>query len=185
VCTARVTNFFRARRRCSSLGRVLCVVVAPLLFLTEVQAVPSSLTKIVSRPAFVYPVMGPRLSSDFGKRKHPVLKSTRHHHGVDLAAPEQSPIRAIAGGQVIYADPYAGYGNLVVVRHDDGMTSHYGHCRTIKVSIGQRVKPGQMIATVGSTGISTGPHLHFEIRVDGQPRDPELFLPGLASAAEG
>ncbi len=168
----------------ASMVRTLCVIAAGLL-VADAQAVPSSLTKVVSRPAFVYPVMGPRLSSDFGKRKHPKLKSVRHHHGVDLAAPEQSPIRVIGGGQVIYADPYAGYGNLVVVRHDDGMTSHYGHCRTIKVTIGQRVKAGQIIATVGNTGISTGPHLHFEIRVGGQPRDPELFLPGLATEAEG
>jgi murein DD-endopeptidase MepM/ murein hydrolase activator NlpD len=184
VCTAPVTE--RVRRD-SSRAWIICKLslIAAALVVTDAYGVPSSLTKVVSRPAFVYPVMGPRLSSDFGKRKHPKFKSVRHHHGVDLAAPEQSPIRAIGGGQVIYADPYAGYGNLVVVRHADGMTSHYGHCRTIKVTIGQRVKPGQMIATVGSTGISTGPHLHFEIRVSGEPRDPELFLPGLATEAEG
>ena len=147
-------------------------------------AIPASVAT-ASRATFVYPLMGPRLSSDYGKRKHPILKSTRHHHGVDLAAPEQSPIRAIAGGQVMYADPFGGYGNLIVVRHDGGMTSHYGHCRGFKVKIGQRVKAGQIIGTVGNTGISTGPHLHFEIRVAGEPRDPENFLPGLAAAAEG
>jgi murein DD-endopeptidase MepM/ murein hydrolase activator NlpD len=184
VCTVRPTEVPKGNQPLPWLLHGLCAVAASFV-IAEAYAVPSSMTKIVSRPAFVYPVMGPRLSSDFGKRKHPVSRSIRHHHGVDLAAPEQSPIRAIAGGVVIYADPYAGYGNLVVVRHDDGMTSHYGHCRSINVTIGRRVKPGQMIGTVGSTGISTGPHLHFEIRVAGEPRDPELFLPGLASEAEG
>lgn len=165
----------------------LLTLVAPLSLAVagEAYATPASLTTIVQKPAFVYPVMGPRLSSDFGKRKHPVYKSTRHHHGVDLAAPEHSPIRAIGAGQVIYADPYAGYGNVVVVRHHDGSTSHYGHCHLIKVKTGQRVKAGQIVGTVGSTGISTGPHLHFEIRIGGEPRDPELFLPGLAEKAAG
>jgi murein DD-endopeptidase MepM/ murein hydrolase activator NlpD len=86
---------------------------------------------------------------------------------------------------VIYADPYAGYGNLVVVRHRDGLTSHYGHCESIKVKTGQQVKPGTVIGTVGSTGISTGPHLHFEIRRSGEPQDPERYLPGLADEGEG
>ncbi len=182
--TGQPTKSITALRVARPLARTLCGIAA-LLAVGEAYATPATFEKIVSRPAFVYPVMGPRLSSDFGKRTHPVLRSTRHHHGVDLAAPEQSPIRAIASGQVVYADPYAGYGNLVVLRHDDGMTSHYGHCRTIKVTIGQRVRPGQMIATVGNTGISTGPHLHFEIRSGGEPLNPETFLPGLASEAEG
>ncbi len=162
-------------------------VLASALFglrVEEACAVPADAVR-VSRPALVYPLMGPRLSSDFGKRKHPVFRSVRHHHGVDLAAPEASPIRSIAAGQVVFADPYAGYGNLIVIRHENGMTSHYGHCDTIKTSIGARIRPGQIIGTVGSTGISTGPHLHFEIRLNGNPTDPEQLLPGLAEEALG
>ena len=136
--------------------------------------------------AMVYPVMGPRKSSDYGVRSHPKLKTKRHHHGVDLAAPEGSPIRAISSGVVIFADPWGGYGNLVVLKHSDGATtSHYGHCKTLKVKTGQRVMAGKVIATVGSTGISTGPHLHFEVRVWGKPDNPEKFLPGLAEESAG
>ena len=136
--------------------------------------------------SFVYPVMGPRTSSDFGTRKHPINKKIRrHHHGVDLAAPKGSIIRAIATGRVIYSDPLGGYGNLIVIRHSNGLSSHYGHCQQRAVQVGQRVKAGEIIGTVGSTGLSTGPHLHFEIRKDGEPQHPESFLPGLDLPAEG
>lgn len=141
---------------------------------------------LAATPAgFVYPLMGPRMSSDYGKRVHPIKRVTRHHDGIDLAAPRGAPIRAIAGGLVIYADPYAGYGNLIVVQHNNGFTSHYGHCETFRVKTGERIAPGQVIGTVGSTGISTGPHLHFEIRFNGKTYDPERLLPGLADEAEG
>lgn len=135
--------------------------------------------------AFVYPVMGPRMSSDFGTRKHPVRKARRHHDGIDLAAPIGAPIRAIANGQVMYADPHGGYGKYIVVRHADGFTSHYGHCDKVEVAPGQRVTAGQIIGTVGSSGVSTGPHLHFEIRRDGTPHHPEAYLPGLDDQSAG
>ena len=129
--------------------------------------------------------MGPRMSSDFGLRNHPIRKHRAHHHGVDLAAPQGAPIRVIAAGQVVYADPLGGYGKVVVVKHAAGLTSHYGHCQSIGVSIGQVVKPGDILGTVGSTGLSTGPHLHFEIRQDGKPQNPEKYLPGLDAPAAG
>ena len=135
--------------------------------------------------AFVYPVMGPRMSSDFGLRKHPIKKARRHHDGIDLAAPVGAPIRAIANGQVIYADPHGGYGKYIVIRHQNGITSHYGHCDTMKVTPGHSIAAGEIIGTVGSSGASTGPHLHFEIRRDGAAQDPEMFLPGLAEQAAG
>jgi murein DD-endopeptidase MepM/ murein hydrolase activator NlpD len=135
---------------------------------------------------FVYPVMGPRTSSSFGIRQHPVTKKPRKHHdGIDLAAPTGATIRSIATGHVIFADRFGGYGNLVVIKHSDGLTSHYGHCNETSVRVGQKVLAGDVIATVGSTGLSTGPHLHFEIRRNGEPQHPERFLPGLASPAEG
>lgn len=134
---------------------------------------------------YVYPVMGPRLSSSYGNRRHPLKKVTQHHHGIDLAAPAGAPIRAIADGQVMFADPYAGYGKLVVVRHSNGLTSHYGHCAKILVQPGSHVHAGDIIGTVGSTGISTGPHLHFELRKDGTTLNPEKLLPGLADSSAG
>jgi len=135
--------------------------------------------------AFVYPVIKPRDSGDFGPRKHPIFKLPKHHSGMDLAAPYGAPIRAIAAGVVTFADPYGGYGNLVVLRHESGMTSHYGHCALLKVRPGQHVKAGQIIATVGSTGRTTGPHLHFEVRINGVAQDPDRYIPGLALDAEG
>lgn len=86
---------------------------------------------------------------------------------------------------MVFADPYAGYGNLAVVRHVSGITTHYGHLQAIKVKIGETVRAGQIIGTLGSTGSSTGPHLHLEIRRDGRALDPLEVLPGLKAEAEG
>lgn len=143
--------------------------------------------KIVSAPvtSFVYPVLGPRMSSAYGKRTHPIKRAVKHHDGVDLAAPRGAPIRAIADGTVVFADPHGGYGKLIVIEHRGGMTSHYGHCEKISVNPGSRIKAGQIIGTVGSTGKTTGPHLHFEVRLKGVSQDPERFIPGLAAGAAG
>ncbi len=135
--------------------------------------------------ALVFPVMAPRLSSKFGKRKHPIARVTRHHSGVDLAAPRSSQIRAVADGTVVFSDTFSHYGKLVVIQHADGVTSHYGHCDQLLASPGELIKAGQIIATVGSTGLSTGPHLHFEIRRNGEPLNPEILLPALHSRADG
>jgi murein DD-endopeptidase MepM/ murein hydrolase activator NlpD len=134
---------------------------------------------------YVYPVMSPRLSSKFGNRRHPVLKATKHHSGVDLAAPKGALIRAIQSGRVIFADPHGGYGKLIVIRHENGLTSHYGHCDQLKVDIGASVRAGQIIGTVGRTGRVTGPHLHFEIRKEGNPLDPMKFIPDIAKNGMG
>ena len=133
----------------------------------------------------VFPVVGPRVSSKYGMRIHPIKKFSRMHSGIDLAAPKHSAVRVVADGVVVFADPYAGYGNLVVVHHGRGITTHYGHCESISAVTGTKIKAGQIIATVGSTGHSTGPHLHFEIRLDGKPTNPEKFLEGFAAPAAG
>ena len=135
--------------------------------------------------SFVYPVMGPRASSGFGMRVHPIKRFSKFHKGIDLATPVGAPIRAVAAGTVVFADPFSGYGNFVVIQHDGGLTTHYGHCKNLVVKPGTHVKAGQIIATVGSTGMSTGPHLHFEVRVRGTPINPEQFFPGLAERGEG
>jgi murein DD-endopeptidase MepM/ murein hydrolase activator NlpD len=170
------------KHRCVTAAVILC---AAWCHGYPAHALPPSNFGANGNLAFVYPVMGPRMSSDYGLRKHPVKKVTRHHHGMDLAAPLGAPIRAISDGQVMYADPHGGYGKLIAIKHADGFSSHYGHCKTMTVTPGQKVKAGDIIGTVGSTGISTGPHLHFEIRYRGEPRDPETFLPGIAELANG
>jgi len=120
---------------------------------------------------FVSPVNG-RQTSSFGYRVHPISGSRRMHTGVDLAAPSGTPIRAAATGVVVIAGWMNGYGNTVTIDHGGGISTLYGHCSRLFVSRGQRVQAGQRIAAVGSTGFSTGPHLHFEKRVNGRPVNP-------------
>jgi len=141
--------------------------------------------KLPSTFSIVYPLLGTRLTSPFGDRKHPVLRVSRHHMGVDLAAPEGAPIRAIKNGVVVFADPHGAYGNLVVIQHKDGFTSHYGHCSKILARPGSHVKAGDIIAEVGKTGRVTGAHLHLELRQNGVPVDPALLIKKLDEPAQG
>ncbi|MCS7234549.1 MAG: peptidoglycan DD-metalloendopeptidase family protein [Armatimonadota bacterium] len=119
----------------------------------------------------VWPARG-SLTSGFGLRRHPLFGIVRAHHGVDIAAPWGTPVQAAAAGTVVYAGWFGGYGKLVVVDHGGGLATLYGHLSSIAVSAGQRVRRGDVVGRVGSTGYSTGPHLHFEIRVNGRPVDP-------------
>lgn len=117
------------------------------------------------------PVSG-RISSKFGMRFHPIRKRTKLHTGVDIAAPTGTPIRASAAGIVISAGWAGAYGNAVILQHGGGISTLYGHCSRVLVKKGQKVAKGQVIAKVGSTGYSTGPHCHFEKRVNGKPVNP-------------
>jgi|GEM_PF-2342166 murein DD-endopeptidase MepM/ murein hydrolase activator NlpD len=120
----------------------------------------------------IMPVSG-EVTSTFGARVHPVSGELREHQGVDLAAPLGAPVRAARAGRVSFAGELGDYGNLVVVAHDDGSSAYYGHLDAMNVRQGQRVAQGQGLATVGQTGLTTGPHLHFEIRDgSGQAQDP-------------
>jgi murein DD-endopeptidase MepM/ murein hydrolase activator NlpD len=121
------------------------------------------------------PVSG-AVSSPFGMRHHPITDRTQKHEGLDIAAAEGSPIRAFRDGVVEYAGRAEGYGNIVVVRHADGMKTLYGHNRENLVATGDAVRAGDLIARVGSTGRSTGPHLHFEIVREGERVDPLPYL---------
>jgi murein DD-endopeptidase MepM/ murein hydrolase activator NlpD len=124
---------------------------------------------------FVLPVQG-QSTSGFGMRMHPIDHTERLHSGVDIAAPEGTTIQAAAAGQVVFSGTPAGYGNVVVIQHAEGYSTLYAHNAANLVSVGTVVSQGQPVATVGSTGRSTGPHLHFEIRKDGKQLDPALFL---------
>jgi murein DD-endopeptidase MepM/ murein hydrolase activator NlpD len=98
------------------------------------------------------------------------------HDGIDLAAPEGTPIRAAAGGVVLYAGTQRGYGNLVILRHEDGLITIYAHNQKNLVREGDRLRTGEELGLVGRTGRATGPHCHFEVRQGTKPRDPLLFL---------
>ncbi len=122
-----------------------------------------------------WPVRG-RITSEFGPRHHPVLGTTRDHDGLDIAAPTGTPVLAAAGGTVTFAGSRGGYGNMVIVAHPNGLETRYAHQHQLTVSAGQSVQAGQRIGSVGSTGMSTGPHLHFEARRGGTPVDPRALL---------
>lgn len=120
---------------------------------------------------FSWPVTG-TITSPFGWRSNPFGGSPEFHQGLDIAAPTGTTVTAAAGGTVIMAQWYGGYGNYILIDHGAGFSTGYGHLSAIYVSNGQAVKRGQAIGAVGSTGASTGPHLHFEVRIDGKPVDP-------------
>jgi lipoprotein NlpD len=128
----------------------------------------------VDKAPLKWPIAAPVLSSLFGKRWG------REHEGIDMAAPHGTPVLAAADGEVIYAgNQVRGYGNMVVVQHASDMLTVYAHNSVLLVKTGDRVSVGKPIAKVGSTGHSTGPHLHFEVRRGENPQDPLPFLPPL------
>jgi murein DD-endopeptidase MepM/ murein hydrolase activator NlpD len=128
-----------------------------------------------SAPCQARPVPG-AIVSGFGMRYHPILHYSRMHTGVDMHASAGTPIHACRGGVVIIAGSQGGYGNAVVIDHGGGMGTLYAHQSRIAVHEGQTVSAGQTIGFVGSTGLATGPHLHFEVRLSGNPVDPAPYL---------
>ncbi len=118
------------------------------------------------------PIDGARLSSGFGKRTHPVLGYTKMHKGLDFAAPRGTPIYAAGNGTVQYAGRKGAYGNFVLIRHNADYSTAYAHMKRVNTAKGRRVKQGQIIGYVGTTGRSTGPHLHYEIRRAGRQVNP-------------
>jgi murein DD-endopeptidase MepM/ murein hydrolase activator NlpD len=126
--------------------------------------------------AMMWPVNG-TVTSGFGYRIHPILRRRILHTGIDIAAGNGTPIWAADGGRVVYSTWVDGYGNTVAIDHGGGISTLYAHQSSLAVSYGQTVKKGQVVGYVGSTGLSTGPHLHFEVRVNGSPVDPMGYLP--------
>ena len=129
------------------------------------------------RAAFLRaPLAFRRISSVFGMRRHPILGTLRRHAGMDYAAASGTPVRALGNGRVVFAGWKGGYGKTIEIRHTNGYVTRYGHLRAINVRSGQSVSISQTIGQVGSTGLSTAPHLHFEVLVKGVHRDPRVAL---------
>jgi len=119
---------------------------------------------------------GARVTSPFGWRIHPITRRREFHKGVDLAARIGTPVRAAAAGKVTFAGRLGGYGLTVIIEHKGGISTLYGHLSVISVSPGERVEGGERIGFSGNSGLSTGPHLHFEVRVKDEPVDPKRFV---------
>lgn len=140
--------------------------------LTETQA---KLKTYIDAIPTLWPATG-RLSSTFGSRSDPFHFAQRKHEGIDVAADNGAEIKASAGGKVVLSDWYGNYGKCIIIKHGYGLTTLYAHCSTLLVKEGQTVNKGDLIARVGNTGRSTGPHLHFEVRVNDVPTDPLEYL---------
>ena len=121
------------------------------------------------------PIEG-RVTSRFGRRSDPFNNTTRMHRGLDIAARQGTPIRPIRPGKVVFSGSRGGLGNAVIIDHGEGIRSVYGHCHELNVRAGDTVGAGTVIATVGSTGRSTGPHLHLEVHQNGEAVNPEPFV---------
>ena len=124
---------------------------------------------------FVWPVEAGMLTSAFGPR------GESHHDGIDIGTPEGTPVRAARAGRVLYSDHLRGYGNLIILAHDDGYATVYAHLRENRTRAGAAVRQGEVIAAVGRSGKTSGPNLHFEVRKDNIARNPLFYLPAVST----
>ena len=141
---------------------------------TTTSSVPAPITG-VSIPSRM-PLDDARMSSGYGMRSHPVLGGRRNHQGIDLAAPTGTPVYATADGIVSRAEWFSSYGLYISVEHGGEMQTRYAHLSRLAVADGQRVRKGEIIGYVGSTGRSTGPHLHYEVRIAGASVNPTPYM---------
>lgn len=150
-------------------------VLAEEVSLQEVKTYLDDRTSLLRATPSVWPVRG-WVTSHFGWRKSPAGVGTKLHSGMDIAAPIGTPIISPADGHVVFAGYHTAYGNMVVIDHGYGLTTKYAHTSRMLVKVGERVQRGDLIARVGNTGRSTGPHLHFEVIKDGVPTSPMRYL---------
>ncbi|MBI1321525.1 MAG: peptidoglycan DD-metalloendopeptidase family protein [Candidatus Hydrogenedens sp.] len=133
----------------------------------------------------IWPIQVPeaRITSTFGPRKHPITGEVRLHKGIDISAPEDTPVYATSDGRVVFSGEQRGYGNIVILSHAGDLESAYGHLKRRRVREGDAVRQGQQIGDVGRTGTATGFHLQYEVRRQGEPVDPLPYLPGSVYAS--
>ncbi|MBZ4394983.1 M23 family metallopeptidase [Myxococcus sp. MISCRS1] len=143
--------------------------------LQELQAYFQDQKSLLASTPSVWPARG-WVTSDFGQRVDPYTADRVMHSGLDIAAPHGKEVYAPSDGTVVFAGLEGGYGNVIVVDHGYGIKTRYGHLAKMLVKAGDRVKRGALIAAVGNTGRSTGPHLHYEVRVNGIPQNPRKFI---------
>jgi murein DD-endopeptidase MepM/ murein hydrolase activator NlpD len=143
--------------------------------LQELQAYFQEQKSLLASTPSVWPARG-WVTSDFGQRLDPYTAERVMHDGLDIAAPAGRDVLAPADGTVVFAGLEGGYGNVIVMDHGYGIKTRFGHLSQIMVKSGQHVKRGQTIAAIGNTGRSTGPHLHYEVRVNGVPENPRKFI---------
>ena len=127
-------------------------------------------------PTYIKPISGGRISSYFGKRNAPTKGASTYHQGIDWATPTGTSVMASCGGTVSKAGWASGYGYCVFIDHEDGRQTRYGHLSKVLVKVGQKVRQGEKIALSGNTGVSTGAHLHFEMRINGNAVDPLKYI---------
>ncbi|MEN6413092.1 MAG: M23 family metallopeptidase [Veillonellales bacterium] len=135
---------------------------------------PKPLASLAATPS-IWPAQG-TVTSGFGWRISPFGDGNELHPGIDIAYTMGAPVVATADGEVVVSGPAGGYGNLIQIDHKNGIDTLYGHNSQLAVAVGQQVKKGQVIAYAGSTGKSTGPHVHYEVRVNNTPVDPMKYL---------
>ena len=156
--------------------QIRLVVALRSEFMNQAYGAVSSVVNPTAETPNIWPVAGP-ISSYYGYRTSPGGIGSTFHEGVDIAGDYGTPISATAAGTVTQAGWVGGYGYLVEVKHADGIVTRYGHNSAVLVYEGQHVDQGSMIALMGSTGNSTGPHCHYEVRINGEAVDPMYFLP--------
>lgn len=146
-----------------------------LLIPTRKEGTRYQLASRAQRVNYIWPVQG-KITSEYGWREHPIRKERLFHTGIDIAVPYGTPVYAAESGVVEFSGWSEGYGNLVIIRHRDNSLTYYGHNLELLVKVGEQLKQGKVIAFSGNSGMSTGPHLHFEIRVDNKHTNPLRYL---------
>lgn len=137
--------------------------------------VTPNMSGLLPETGFQAPLTG-KITSLFGMRNHPVLGETLHHDGIDISQPTGTPVKPLTSGVVTFSGKKGGYGMMVEIVHDNGLTSRYAHLSTLSVREGEQVSPEQIIGEVGQTGLATGPHLHLEVLRQNTPVDPLTIL---------
>lgn len=143
---------------------------------------PSKLSLNLSSKFSSLPISG-KITSSFGLRIDPIDGKVKHHNGVDIAVPTKTKIKPVSSGKVIYSGYSKGYGNCIIIEHDDGLQTVYAHNSKNLVKTGDTVSPDKTIALSGSTGRTTGPHLHFEVRKNGKPINPMAMINNLEKSS--